>query len=103
MLNWWALISLVATWACIATMLWVSVRQWREVRRPRNGFTLLRYYLFLLPLVVTLGAALRVERLYEQLHTHYAGVVARASVGATLIVVAATVFMVLIYTYRERK
>lgn len=103
MLNWWAVISLVATWVCIVVMGWIGFRQFRETRRPRNGFTLLRYYLLLLPVIVLIGASLRIERLYQQLHTVYSPVITRASIGGTMIIVAATVFMVLIYTYKERK
>jgi polyferredoxin len=103
MLNWWALISLITTWGCIGVMAWIGGRQFREVKRPPNGFTRLRYYLLILPLIVMFGAALRVERLYDQLHSHYSPVVTRASLGATLVIVGTTIFMVLIYTYRERK
>lgn len=103
MLNWWALISLLATWACIFTMIFVGIKQFREVRRPKNGFTLLRYYLLFLPMIVGVGSALRIERLNQQLHTRYTGVVTRASIGGTLVIAAATLLILSIYTYRERK
>lgn len=103
MLNWYAFISLTATWLCIVTMIFIGIKQFREVRRPRNSFTRLRYYLLLLPILIGIGAALRLERLHEQLHTQYTGVVTRASIGGTMVIVAATVLVLLIYTYRAKQ
>lgn len=102
--NTYNFVSLVTSGFCIVAMLLISIRQMAEVRRPRNGFTMLRWYLLILPLIVTVGVSLRLERLVEIIHqSPVNSAAARASVGVNIVIAALTLLLILIYTYKEKR
>lgn len=102
-INILALFGLVTSVMCLAVMGYIVVQQFGEVRRPRNAYTRLRWYLLLLPTVFIAGVSLRLQRLYETLYIPYDnGSTARSFIGGVIIIISATLIMWLIYTYKEK-
>lgn len=102
-INILALTGLITSIMCLWVMGYIVIQQFGEVRRPRNAYTRLRWYLLLLPTVFIAGVGLRLQRLYETLHTPYNdGSTTRSFIGGVIIIISATLIMWLIYTYKEK-
>lgn len=103
MLNKYILSYLIASLLCMGVMLFVTIKQFNEVRRPKNAFTRLRWYLLLFPLLILLGIALGIPRLVVSLHANLSGgeLVARV-VGGIVMLIAISLLTLRIYTFREK-
>lgn len=97
------LIGILSSIVGVLLMLRVLPRQVRETRRPKNGFTRLRWYLLALPLIYSLAVILRIPRLFQILHAEHPNLVSTiASLSGSVIILSFAVFVYLIYTYKER-
>jgi predicted permease len=103
MLNLYILIYLLVTLACMGTLVYVMIRQYREVRRPRNAFTQLRWRLFWLPTIILFGLGLGLPRLYANLHEDFSSGQLVRIVGGIIVLVGITALILGIYTFKERK
>lgn len=111
MVDFYILVYLLLTVVCMGVLVYVMVRQYKEVRRPRNSFTQLRWRLFWLPTIILVGLALGLPRLFVILFPHLAGnpimqVVASQAVrviGGITVLTGITMLILGIYTFRERK
>lgn len=101
--NPYILLYLLVTLACMGVLFYVMVRQYKEVRRPRNAFTQLRWRLFWLPTVVLLGLSLGLPRLVDNLHEDFSAEQIVRIVGGVIVLVGITLLVLGIYTFRERK
>lgn len=102
MLNFYILAYIAVSLACMATLVLVMVRQFKEVRRPKNGFTSLRWQLFWLPTVILAGLLLGMPRLFTSLHAHYDGGQLLRVIGGIIMLIGITLLILGIYTYREK-
>ena len=103
MVNWFIAAYLLTTALCMLIMLYIMQRQFKEMMRPRNGFTRLRIYLFISPTVIFLGLALGFPRLLENL---YIPTEAGQNVRIVAMIIVLSVFSLsklLIYTYKEKE
>lgn len=105
------LIYALVTLACMSVLAYVMTRQYREVRRPRNAFTQLRWRLFWLPTVILAGLALGLPRLFvvlfpaleaNSIMTVIASQAVRV-VSGIIVLVGITLLILGIYTFREKK
>lgn len=103
MLNPYILLYLVVTLGCMATLVYVMVRQYKEVKRPRNAFTQLRWRLFWLPTIILFGLSLGLPRLLANLHEDFAPEQIVRIVGGVIVLVGITLLILGIYTFKERK
>lgn len=102
--NLYILVYLVITIAGMAALLYVMWRQYAEVRRPRNAWTKLRVYLFLLPTLIFFGLLLGLPRLFQIVNTPFTDSGQAVRTIAGMIVLAGfSLLTLLIYTYREKK
>lgn len=102
MLNLYILAYILVTLACMGTLVYVMIRQFKEVRRPRNGFTQLRWRLFWLPTIILVGLALGLPRLVANLHeTFTPGQLVRI-VGGIIVLGGITLLILGIYTFKEK-
>jgi hypothetical protein len=103
MLNIFALVYFLSTLVCMGALVYIMVRQYKEVRRPRNAFTQLRWRLFWLPTIILLGLALGLPRLYVTLHAHLdTGQIVRV-IGGVTVLVGITLLILGIYTFKEKQ
>lgn len=103
MVNVYVLLYLLVTLACMATLVYVMFRQYKEVRRPRNAFTQLRWRLFWLPTIVLVGLGLGLPRLFANLHEDFAPEQVVRIVGGVIVLVGITALILGIYTFKEKK
>lgn len=97
------LLNIVGSLCGLAIMFYVIPKQIKEVRRPKNEYTRLRWYLLAIPLIYSLALVLRLPRLLEILdHPHDNLAAALASLSGTAIVLSFALFVLLIYTYKEK-
>lgn len=103
MLNVYILAYLVVTLACMGTLIYVMVRQYREVKRPRNAFTQLRWRLFWLPTIILFGLSLGLPRLVTNLHEDFTTEQLVRIIGGIIVLAGVTMLILGIYTFKERK
>jgi predicted permease len=103
MLNLYILFYLLVTLGCMASLAYVIVRQYKEVKRPRNAFTQLRWRLFWLPTVIFIGLSLGVPRLLANLHEDFTPEQLVRIIGGIIVLVGITLLILGIYTFKERK
>jgi predicted permease len=103
MLNLYILLYLVVTLACMGTLVYVMIRQYGEVRRPRNAFTQLRWRLFWLPTIILIGLGLGVPRLAANLHASFTTGQLVRIIGGIIVLVGITLLILGIYTFKEKK
>lgn len=103
MLNLYILLYLLVTLACMGTLVYVMIRQYREVRRPRNAFTQLRWRLFWLPTIILVGLGLGLPRLFANLHEAFTGEQLVRIIGGIIVLMGITMLILGIYTFKERK
>jgi hypothetical protein len=103
-INIYNLFSLIAAVVAIFLMLYIIPKQVNEIRRPKNGFTALRWRLLALPTLYILCVLPRVPLLAGRLHVPpTSDLAAFTSVSTSIGLLTFAVFMVLIYTYKEKK
>ncbi len=103
MLNPYIFLYLLVTLGCMATLVYVMVRQYREVKRPRSPFTQLRWRLFWLPTVILIGLAMGLPRLFANLREDFAPEQLIRIVGGIIVLAGITLLILGIYTFKERK
>lgn len=103
MLNLYILLYLLVTLGCMGTLVYIMVRQYKEVRRPRNAFTQLRWRLFWLPTIILVGLGMGLPRLFANLHQDFAPGQLVRIVGGIIVLVGITALILGIYTFKEKK
>lgn len=110
-INFSLLAYLVVTIACMSVLLYATIKQYKETRRPRNSFTALRWRLFFLPAVILFGLFLGLPRLLtilfpsletNQLITVIASQPVRV-MGGIIVLVGITWLILGIYTFKEKQ
>lgn len=102
-INFFILAYLLVTLGCMASLVYVMVRQYKEVRRPRDAFTQLRWRLFWLPTVILFGLGLGLPRLLDNLHEDFTSELLVRIIGGIIVLVGITSLILGIYTFKERK
>ncbi len=103
MLNFYILAYLITTIGAMLALCYIMLRQFKEVRRPKNTFTRLRWQLFWLPTVILLGLVLGIPRLVESLFLKIeSGQIPRV-IGGIIVISGFTWLLLRIYTYREKQ
>lgn len=103
--NYLALLNLVVRVVTIAVFaLFLIPRQIREVTRPKNGFTGLRWRLLVSLLLMTAMLIVTLPRLVQVAQTPSVGLSADvATISMTVFFIAFVINEVSIYTYKEKK
>lgn len=105
------LFYILVTLACMAVLGYVMMRQYKEVRRPRNAFTQLRWRLFWLPTIILIGLTLGLPRLFfiimPNLATNSVMKVVTGQgvrvVGGITVLIGITLLILGIYTFKEKR
>jgi predicted permease len=103
MVNPFILTYTMVTVVCMAVLVYVMIRQYKEVRRPRNSFTQLRWRLFWLPTIILVGLGLGLPRLVANIHQDFTPEQLVRVVGGIIVLVGITVLILGIFTYKEKK
>lgn len=106
MVNLFILAYLIVTIVCMVALAYVAIRQFKEVRRPRNSFTKLRWRLFLWPMVILFGLVLGLPRLLSlilpELQLPFDDTNMRV-IGGIIVLISITWLTVSIYTYKGKE
>lgn len=103
MLNIYILLYLLVSVSCMLVMALVLFLQFREVRRPKNSFTRLRWRLFFLPALIVASLALGLPRLFDSLYLPPSGGQVLRVISGMVMLSSFTLLIFSIYTYKEKK